>query len=153
MAKIAPSNVNFSGTIGAFTYVKKGNEFFVRRKRGSVKKAGINETLKHFVKRNKVVNQTAVPVNDIMKEYAGDFREGAFWQRLLSRLKKCKDDNPETHLQSLAKLELNEKHQLLRHVSIAPYIISVHKDHFTLKLEFQRHPRFRNKKNNCYYLS
>ncbi len=137
--------------MGEVTYVKRGNDYFVRRKRGSVTKAGINETLQLFVKRNKVVMHTATQVNDIMKEYAGHFKEGAFWQRLLSRLKKCKDDNPQTHLQSLAKLELNERHALLKHVSITPYSIKVYKDHFTLNLKFDRHASFRNKKNNCYY--
>jgi len=143
--------MHITGTMGDFTYVKRGNSYYIRRKRGTVTKASINESLQNFAKRNKLVNRTAVPVNDILKEYAGHFREGTFWQRLLSRLKKCKDDNLETHLQSLGKLELNELHAMSKHVSMAPYSIAVHKDRFTVKLKFQTHAQFRGEKNNCYY--
>ena len=151
MARVANSNVNFRGTIGELTYVKRGKKFYVRRKRGTVKKAVINEKLQAVVDRNAAVNRTAVPINNILSEYAGKIKEGAFWQRLLSRIRKCANDKPETHLQNLANLELHEKHKLIEHVSIQSFTIKVDKDHFTISLPFGSHSFFRNPKKNCYY--
>lgn len=151
MAKIAPAILHWQGNMGEYNFVKRGKGFYVRRKRGTVKKAVLNEKLQSVIDRNKLINRTAVPVNSILKEYAGIIREGSSWQRILKCLRKCKDDNPETHLQSLANLELNLLHQMMRHTDFNPYTITVHKDHFIVGLKFRRHAAFRNKNNNSYY--
>ena len=151
MAKLEPGIVKFRGNLGEYNYVKRGDKFYVRRKRGTVKKATVNEKFQANIARNEVVNRTARPVNDILKDYAGAVREGLSWQRMLKCLKKCKDDDPETHLASLAGLELNLLHKFIGHVTLSPFSIAVEKDHFIVSLDFQSRAKFRSKEKNTYH--
>ena len=152
MTKILPSNMQFSGTTGEFTFVFGKNGQFLRRKRGTVTPAKLNDSLRKNVLRNKPQNRTAVPVNRIMKEYAGYFKEGSFWPRLLSRIKKCADDDLHTHLTSLTGMDLNELHPMSQHITYKPYKIQKRKDHVIVELSMLSHASFRLNKNNCYYL-
>ncbi len=150
MAKVEPNIMPITGTIGDITYVKRGNKFYARRKRGTVKKATVNEKLLTIANRNAAAIKTAMPINNILADYAGKIREGAFWQRLLSCLKKCKDDNIGTQLQSLAEVELNNEHKLSVHSLVQAHPITFFPDHFTVHLKFNHHVKFRYERN-CYY--
>lgn len=152
MAKIVPGIMKFSGTLGDFTFVNRAGCLYIRRKRGTVKKAVLNEKFQRSVDRHNVVNRTALPVNDIVKQYVGSFKDWPFYTQMLKRLKKCEDDNPGTHLRSLAKLEVNQEHKLESMLTVAPYTITTYKDHVTITLKLNSHPNFSKKSNNnCFF--
>ena len=150
MAKVQPNIMPIRGTIGDITYVKRGDKYYARRKRGTVKKASINEGFRKSVNRNAAAIKTAMPINSILADYAGKIREGAFWQRLLKCIKKCPDDNFDTHLQSLSGVELNSLHQLSANSLVRPYAITCLPNQITVTLKFNHHFRFRYERN-CYY--
>ena len=136
--------------MGDYSFVRRKSGAYMRRKRGSVKPATVNAVLQSFTDRNKVVTKTAMQVNNVMKIYAGYFREGAFWPNLLSRLRKCPNDELATHLNSLAELELNKEHRFTS-FNQPTYDIESNKAGFTVQLGFNRHPDFKRNKANCYY--
>ena len=150
MAKIVPSNINFSGNLFELNFVNSRNGKYVRRKRGTVTVAKINASLRKNAARTKIVNRSFVPIHAAMKYYAGFFKDGDFCRDMRRRLMKCSDDLLLTHLKSLQKLELNKLHRMEWHVNLPTCNLQSKKDYVAVNMQFKNHPKFKNSRNNSY---
>lgn len=143
--------LRLKGTIGELNFVNIGQTIRVRRKRGTVKPATINNKFRQNVDRNDRVMKTGKPIFRIIKEYAESKRLGRFWPNMLGRLRTCSDDNLETQLQSLKDLEINIKHQLSERVIVEGYTLHNDQDHFMVELKLKSHAIFEDEDVDCYY--
>jgi len=139
------------GNVGELVFVNFGQTIYVRRKRGTLKPATVNKKFQQNVDRNEEVMHTAKPIHTIFTEYAGGKSTGRFWTNMLSRIRKCSNDDLETHLESLEDLEIFQNYQLSKRVLLKDFKLNIYKDHFKVDLEFKGHASFKNEENNCYY--
>src|SRR5690348_15338563 len=85
-----------------------------RAARGSIKPALLNEALIAKGKQLTVINVLASEVHNLLKQYAGFFKEGMFWQKMLSRMHSATDTSPVALLGTLKGTELNSRYPLRR---------------------------------------
>lgn len=114
MARVKKSLFRLQGSVYDLTFVaSNAYRDHVRAPRGTYREAKPNKTLTRNFERTRVLNQTAKPVFDVLKESGKACREGFLWQHILSRFRKCESNQPRQLLQQLEGLELNRKYPLL----------------------------------------
>jgi hypothetical protein len=102
------SFVHLQGTVGAVTFVEnKESGRYVKRKRGTVKKAEVNDVLKDNTKNTNLLNKAGSPLLALLKLAAGGLHHGSLWANLLSRFRSTGKTDTPTLLRSLAGLPLH----------------------------------------------
>jgi hypothetical protein len=112
MAKVIPSNTNFSGTIDDKVYVKgKKGQHYVRKKQ----KEGLGRTRPTIVqnfKRTGFLNGISSSINRVIKKHNPIFHQGDFY----TRMNICLRTEPSNHrfllLRTLKNLEVNTLYPL-----------------------------------------
>lgn len=151
MAKNINPIIRLQGSFQNMVFVKsKAYGDHVRSVRGSKKAAAINETLQAHADKTAVINNAAKKVHDLLKVYAGNFKESLLWQQLLSRMRKSLSHEFDALLQSLNGLEINSKYPLKRFGKIPVAAIEVKRQKLLLTFQCYTQPFIKNN-TDCYY--
>jgi hypothetical protein len=89
----------------------------MRRKRGSVKPAVLNGSLKKSVDLNPLSNACAKAFKDAIDPFRKDFSDGSMWSRLVGIFKKHFRNNPTFDFSLLEGFEIHRKFQSRFHAS------------------------------------
>lgn len=152
MAKIINPIIRLQGNFQNIVFVKsKVYGDHVRSKRGSIKPASVNDTLQAHADKTKTINAAAKRVHDLLKAYAGNFKESLLWQELLSRMRKSTTIEFVALLQQLDGLDINSKYPLKRFGKIPTVLIKLTRKKLLLTLNCYIPPHFKNGNDSYYY--
>jgi hypothetical protein len=151
MAKTTSKLVHVNGTFNGVTYVNSSAYApHIRRPRGSVKPAVLNETLANRAAQTAAVNHLAKNIYDVIIDVAGLFRERNLWRRLLSKLQRTAFLPVSEQLANLRGLEINNRYPL--RVSFSQPVIHLEDGQVTVTISFYGHPHFPyTLQLDCYY--
>jgi hypothetical protein len=99
--------------------------------------------------KTNTLNAAAKAVHDGLKLYSNIFREGQFWQALLSRMRKTRLTHFEELLYTLNGLELNRRYILTRFGFLPMVAIKNNKKELQIEMD-QSMPLCLNQNDNCY---
>lgn len=116
-----------------------------RSARGSIKPAILNDALVAKGKAVAVINELAREVHNLLKLYAGFFKESMFWQKMLSRMHAAPAVTPVALLGSLAGLELNDRYPLKRFGASFFVTVTSQNGNLAIALKEYNAPRFNSK--------
>jgi hypothetical protein len=109
----------FSGTLNGVTGVKsKVYGKHMRRARGTVKAAVINDEFKKSIELNKRANAIAKTIKDAIDPFRENFRDGTMWGRLVGLFKRHFRENSDLDLSILEKFEPYHRIYLRTHYPV-----------------------------------
>jgi hypothetical protein len=102
-----------SGTVGNRTYVKgRKRRSHSRRRRGTVRKAVVNQTLSSISGATKLLNAVGSSVHRVINHNWKDIRESGLWFEMLSRMRACTEKNDLSLLSSFIGLNFHKRYPL-----------------------------------------
>jgi hypothetical protein len=153
MAK-SDSILGLRGTIGDLTFVKsRAYGDHLRAKRGTYKKAVVNEALKQESKTLISANIPAKIIKDAIDPYRGNFVGGTFWQRLVSLFRRQLKESRSIDFGKIGQFEVHEDHPFQRFLSIQPTIEIQRKAFIHIDVKYDHHPKFKVKGTDGYRLT
>lgn len=143
MAK-TDSLIELKGTFGNITFVKSsayGNH--VRRKRGTVKEAKLNDALQASGKRLLTANVPAKIFADAIKGYRRGLERGSLWRRLLSAFRHQLNQAGGIDFSILQPFEIHTKYPFDRFLNVIPSIsFNAEGSVLDVTITYPRHPSF-----------
>ena len=121
MAKTPDSLLGLSGTFNGMTHVRsRAYKPHVRRPRGTIKPAPVNNVLEQNAARATKVTSVAKQLHYCFKEMGKAFVQRRLWQVMLKRMYSAKTAAVPELLLSLEGMELNEAYPLEKILGILP---------------------------------
>jgi hypothetical protein len=130
------------GTLSGVVFVNGKYGSHVRVKRGTIKPATINGTLKANANRSAELNQLASPLYQLLIANAGINRDGGAWARILSRFRAVDSNNPFTLLQQLKGLNMHDKYPVSSVWNIPAVSINITPKQLLAYMRNGQHPHF-----------
>jgi hypothetical protein len=147
MAK-SDSLINLQGTIGGLTFVKsRAYGDHVRAKRGTYKKAELNQAMKEGSAKLKVANVHAKIFKDAIDPHRVNIVDGTFWQRLLSLFRRQLNTGGAIDFSQMVGFEIHSRHTSKRFIQVNP-TIKFNRKKFLLEvdLHYSQPPTFKKSK-------
>jgi|GEM_PF-1655678 len=143
------------GTLAGLTLVESAAyDDHVRRARGTVKEAKVNEVLQGNADHAKPVNAFNSPLLRLFKTLDRGFAQGNLWSRMNGRMFRAKGMKVEKMLDALNGIEINERYPFERLFSKAPkFEFSKRKDRLVVGMELLSQPEFPKESKANMYLS
>lgn len=124
-----------------------------RSRRGTYREVFCNKKFLDNSRRTDLLNQTAKPVFDVLRQSAADCRESFLWQHMLSRLRKSTSNDRLELLQQLEGLNLHRRYPLQQlFPARLEASLKVQKSNLVVDLKSRNHPLF-SKRTNGYRFS
>lgn len=144
MSKINTGMLRFLGNVQGLTFVNSAAyDAHWRARRGTYRKVYSNKTLIGNSRRTALLNQTAKAVFDVLKISGKSCRDMQLWQRMLSRLRKCSNDEPLQLLQQLEGLDLHRSYSLQKlFINGLDVQVVTRKRNLLVELKATHHPIF-----------
>jgi hypothetical protein len=118
---------------------------YVRRPRGTVKPAVLNEAFKKSITLNSVANPAAKAIKDALNPFRLHLIDGTMWSRLVGLLKRSLAQDPIMNLSVLAGFELHNKNRLFNKFYAAASANVLQDGEPTLHLELTSETKFEEK--------
>jgi hypothetical protein len=143
------------GTVAGLTFVKsRAYGAHLRAKRGTHKKAEVNDALKQEIKRLVSANIPAKIIKDAIDPYRGTMLGGTFWQRLLSLFRKQLKESRAIDFANIAPFNVYEDLPFHRFLVIEPSVSLVKKNSILeVTIDYHDHPKFKVKAVDGYKLT
>lgn len=144
MAKL-DSIIKLQGTIAGFTFVKSATYgYHVRAKRGTHKKAELNDTCKSEGEKMIGANVPAKVFKDAIDPYRSDLISGSMWPRLVSMFNKLLKEHGVFDFSKVKPFELHETYPFERFLHAVP-ATKLDKKNGILHVDicYDRHPVFK----------
>lgn len=151
MAK-SDSIIKLQGTIAGLTFVRsRAYGDHVRAKRGTYKKAEVNDALKQESKTLISANIPAKIFKDAIDPYRRTVTGGTLWRRLVSMFLKQLKNTGAIDFGKIGRFEIHADHPFDRFLFIQPTIkVAKEKPLLHVHIEYDHHPRFKVKGINGY---
>jgi hypothetical protein len=143
MAK-TDSLLNLTGTIASLTFVKsRAYGDHVRAKRGTYKKAKLNQGMKEGSARLKEANVPAKLFKDAIDPYRKDLIDGTMWQRLTSLFRRQLKDDGKVDFTRIVGFEIHSRYTFEKFMEV-PSVEYRRVNSATLQidLKYATHPSF-----------
>lgn len=141
------SLILLQGTHDGITFVKSptyGDH--IRRPRGTIKKATLNNALKAQSKKTIAANGPAKIIKDAIDPFRRRFYDGKLWFRLLAMVQEASADGHPFDFSKLKPFELNATYPLDRLLKLdVNTTINGEKTRLHVDLSYRNHPRFEEK--------
>lgn len=148
MAK-ASSIIKLQGTIAGLTFVRsRAYGDHVRAKRGTYKKADVNDVLKQESKILLRANVPAKIFKDAIDPYLGQFKTGMLWQRLVSVFRKQLKTQGAIDFGQMERFEIWPDYPLSKFMNVQSAIaFKKEKSLLQVDIAYDGHPAFRKVKS------
>jgi len=154
MAK-SDSILALQGTIAGLTFVRsRAYGDHVRAKRGTYKKAEVNEALRQESKALLNANIPAKIFKDAIDPYRNNIRGGTLWQKLVSMFRKQLKNLGSIDFGKIERFDIHADYPFDRFLYLQPTIkLEKKKTRLDVHAEYDHHPRFKVKSINGYRLT
>lgn len=124
----------------------------ISQKRKPVKAGSKREepSLKKQYSRSTYLNGIAGELNDLLRQHAGILKDGHFYQRVLSRLKKETSDDLFVLLSRLEGMGVNERYTLERFGPVPLITAMYERKKLTVRMASKQHPDLKKTGADCY---
>lgn len=144
MAK-SDSIIKLQGTIAGLTFVRsRAYGDHVRSKRGTYKRADVNEALKQESKTLVSANVPAKIFKNAIDPYRSNIMGGTLWQRLVSMFRKQLKDFGSIDFAKIERFEVHADYPFDRFLLLQPTITFEKKNYILhVNMEYDHHPKFK----------